>query len=115
MENNSSEDLYTKGKSMKNRNILGIVLWFTIIGAIVSIIISLIDAIIILSTDFKNKELNDEKILWGVLSLVLLGNIACLIFANKMISAAEVENNMKQEVPQQDIQKQDNNKIELKD
>ncbi|MGL5617713.1 MAG: hypothetical protein ACRCWU_01505 [Metamycoplasmataceae bacterium] len=83
------EDLYLRGKSMRTRNIVGIVLWFTIIGIIPSLIISLVDSIIILSTDFRNKELNDDKLLWGLLSLLLLGNIGCLIFASKMMSIAE--------------------------
>ncbi len=104
MQINSNEELLIKGKQMKNRNILGIVLWFTIIGIIASFIIALIDAVTILTTNFKNKELNDEKILWGILSLILLGNIACLIFASKMISIAnmeiENENNVKQDTIQ---------------
>ncbi|MGL5732969.1 MAG: hypothetical protein ACRCXE_02790, partial [Metamycoplasmataceae bacterium] len=74
---------------MRNRNIVGIILWFTIIGLIISAIIELIDSIIILSSDFKNKELNNDKLLWGLLSLLLLGNIGCLIFGIKMMNAAQ--------------------------
>ncbi|MGL5590906.1 MAG: hypothetical protein ACRDCH_02440 [Metamycoplasmataceae bacterium] len=82
-------NLYYSGKAMKTRNIIGIILWFTVIGAFASLIISLIDSIYILSTDFRNKELNNTKLLWGLLSLLLIGNIGCLVFANKMMSAAD--------------------------
>ncbi len=88
---NSSEELLAKGKSMKIRNIIGIVLFFTIIGIIASAIIALIDSILILVTNFKNDELDKKKILWGLLGLLLLGNIACLIFAIKMINVAKFE------------------------
>jgi hypothetical protein len=60
---NSNEDLLQRGTSMRNRNILGIVLFFTIIGTIPSLIISLIDSIVILSTTYKDENLNEEKTL----------------------------------------------------
>ncbi|MGL5205259.1 MAG: hypothetical protein ACRC63_03335, partial [Metamycoplasmataceae bacterium] len=81
-------DLYNKGKSMRARNVFAIILWFTIVGAIVSAIISFIDALGILFSDFRNPELNREKLLWGLLALSPLSNIACLVFANKLISVA---------------------------
>ncbi|MGL5590907.1 MAG: hypothetical protein ACRDCH_02445 [Metamycoplasmataceae bacterium] len=81
-------DLYLRGRSMRTRNIIAIILWFTLFGIIISAIIGLIDSIIILASDFKNKELNNDKILWGLLSLLLLGNIGCLIFGIKMMNAA---------------------------
>ncbi|MGL6124952.1 MAG: hypothetical protein ACRC1F_00470 [Metamycoplasmataceae bacterium] len=86
---NSNEELLEQGKKMKTRNIVAIVLWFTIIGGIVSAIIGLVDAVRILSTNFQDKDLNSEKTLWGILSLLIFGNIASLVFANKMISTAE--------------------------
>ncbi|MGL5205210.1 MAG: hypothetical protein ACRC63_03085, partial [Metamycoplasmataceae bacterium] len=78
-------DLYLRGRSMRTRNIIAIVLWFTLFGAIISAIINLIDSIIILASDYRNKELNNDKILWGLLSLLLIGNIGCLVFGNKMM------------------------------
>lgn len=56
---------------------------FTIISIITStigIVISFIAAILILVTDFGNKEINDSRVLWGVLSLILLGPIGVLAF-----------------------------------
>jgi hypothetical protein len=57
----NNEDLLQRGTSMRNRNILGIVLFFTIIGGIVSIIISIIDSIAILTTNYKDENLDKEK------------------------------------------------------
>ncbi|MGL5590905.1 MAG: hypothetical protein ACRDCH_02435 [Metamycoplasmataceae bacterium] len=82
-------DLIARGKAMRTRNIIAIILWFTIVGAIISALISFIDALIILFSNFKNQELNNEKFLWGLLALFPLGSIACLVFANKMISVAK--------------------------
>lgn len=98
MQNTVNEQLLKDGKAMKTRNIIGIVLIFTLIGIFASVIISLIDSIKIITTDYKNQELNDDKLLWGILGLVLLGNIACLIFASKMISVAEAGTNAQDNV-----------------
>ena len=76
-------ELFKKAKGIKIRAIVGIVLIFTLIGIIASLIISLIDGIIILSTDWNNKELNDSKLLWGLLTLLLLGPIGSLVFGIK--------------------------------
>lgn len=70
-----------------------IVLTLFIILLILNAIFCIINAIIILSNDWKNKNLNDPscKILWGVLSLVLLGLIASLIFS--IIAKKELNKN----------------------
>lgn len=62
---------------------LTIVLVLFIILSILDVIFCIINAIVILSNDWENKNLNDPscKILWGVLSLVLLGLIASLVFS----------------------------------
>ncbi len=49
----------------------------------VSAIISLVAAIMILTTDFENTEANSSKMLWGILSIFLLGPIAVLVFTGK--------------------------------
>ncbi len=75
-------------KSIKTRSIVSLVLFITILGLIVSLVLNLIDCIKILSTKWENKEVEDSKLLWGILSLVLLGPIGSLVFAcislNKM-------------------------------
>lgn len=86
---NENEQLLKEGKSMKIRNIIGIVLVFTLIGMIASFVISLIDSIKILTKSYKDQKLEEEKLLWGILSLLILGNIGCLVFACKMIATAK--------------------------
>ncbi|MGL5617583.1 MAG: hypothetical protein ACRCWU_00815 [Metamycoplasmataceae bacterium] len=49
--------------------------------AIISGIFAFIGSIAILATNFDNKAANDSKILWGLLSLFLLGWIGIIIFA----------------------------------
>ena len=44
-------------------------------------IIPFILGILILATDWKNEEINNKKILWGILTLLLLGPIASLVFS----------------------------------
>ena len=80
-----NQTLLEQGLSMKKLSIIGIVLFFTIIGIIPSVIIAIVLAIKILTSDYKDEELNSEKMIWGLLSLLLIGNIASLIFANKII------------------------------
>ncbi len=104
---NSNEDLLQRGTSMRNRNILGIVLFFTIIGTIPSLIISLIDSIVILSTTYKDENLNEEKTLWGLLSLIILGNIGCLVFATKMIDTANLNIEVEQSTKDMENNTQD--------
>ena len=74
--------LIDEAAKIKKISIVGIVLIFTIIGFFVTIIISIILGIKIISTDWKNQEINNDKLLWGLLTLLLLGPISSLIFAN---------------------------------
>lgn len=80
-------DLEKKAQGLKVRGIVGIVLIFTLIGAIVSLIFAIMDSITILTTDWKNEELNNSKTLWGILGLLILGNIATLIFGINALKA----------------------------
>ena len=57
-----------------------IVLTFVLV---VSLILAVVGSILILSTDFKNNYVNDSKILWGLLSLFLIGPIGLIVFAKK--------------------------------
>ncbi len=78
-----------KAKSMKTHSIVGIVLFFTIIGAIASCILGIVDSVTILSRNWSDKQVNDDKLLWGLLSLLLLANIGTLIFAKKVIESSK--------------------------
>ncbi len=82
------EDIQAKAKSMKTRSIVSICLLFTIIGIVPAIIMAIIDSISILTTDWRDEKLNSDKTLWGILGLVLLGNIATLVFAKKVLNNA---------------------------
>ncbi len=85
-------ELLNKANGIKVRGIVGVVLFFTIFGIVVSLILSFIDAIIILSTDWKNKELDESKILWGLLTLLLLGSIGSLVFGIKAVNQLKQPN-----------------------
>ena len=74
--------LIEEAAKIKKLSIVAIVLIFTIIGIFVTIIISIILGVKIISIDWKNQEINNDKILWGLLTLLLLGPISSLIFAN---------------------------------
>ncbi|MGL5590697.1 MAG: hypothetical protein ACRDCH_01315 [Metamycoplasmataceae bacterium] len=52
--------------------------WWPII---ISFVLNLITSIYIVATDFQNEEVNKNKVLWGLLSLFLLGSIGIIIFA----------------------------------
>ncbi len=44
---------------------------------------SLVGNILILATDWKNKTLNDAKLVWGLLGILLLGGISGWVFGQK--------------------------------
>lgn len=73
-------DLIKEAKGIKTKGIIGLVLLFTLIGAIVTFIFNIICCIKIMTTDWKNKEIEDNKIIWAVLCIVLLGPISAIIF-----------------------------------
>ena len=76
-----------EAKKIRTQSIVGIVLFFTLIGTIVSCILALVDGVKILSKEWENPEIDDDKLLWGLLTLLGLLNIGSLVFANKAIEA----------------------------
>lgn len=71
---------------------------FLMLGFIaLSFIFNIISAIMILSTDWKNNDLNSQKIAWGILCIVILGSIAAIIFGsiaiNKLKETSSISNN----------------------
>lgn len=63
------------------QSIIGVVL--IVIAALVSGIMTLVNAIRILATDWKDESLKNDKTLWGILTLLILGPIGSLIFGIK--------------------------------
>lgn len=76
---------------MRKLSIIGICFAFTLIGIIVTLIIEIICGVKILSKDWKYKELEEHKIIWGILSFVGLGIISPLIFS--CIGISNIEKN----------------------
>ncbi len=70
-------------ESIRTKSIISLVLIFTLFGIIASFVLDIINAIAILTTDWENEELNSDRTIWGILTLVVLGPIASLIFASK--------------------------------
>ncbi len=97
------EALLKKANTIKKLGIAGIILvpvaillfiislffWPLIyVGAVVIVAggpICLAAAIMILATDWQNQEINDCKLLWGLLGLLLIPAIAPIVFGNKAI------------------------------
>ena len=71
---------------LKNHSIISIVLSLILIGIIVAMVLVIIDSIKILSTDWFFWDINNQKIMWTVLSLVILGPIGILVFAYSSLS-----------------------------
>lgn len=95
-------NLLEEAKKIKRNGIIGLILFFTLFGIIVTFILDIISAIKILSTNWKYKEIEDQKMIWGILSIVLLGPIAAIVFGsiakNKLeeynsVPSVEKENN----------------------
>ncbi|MGL5590771.1 MAG: hypothetical protein ACRDCH_01745 [Metamycoplasmataceae bacterium] len=62
--------------------VTGSIIWLiSVIIVLLSLILNITLSVIILATDFKNKEVNDNRILWGLLSLFLLGGIGIIVFS----------------------------------
>ncbi len=74
------------GKKIKKNGIISLVLAFTLIGAVVSVVLTIIGGIKILSTDWQNEQLNKDKTLWGIFCFVILGPIAMIVFGGKVVS-----------------------------
>ena len=77
-----------KLKYIKTKSIIGLVLFFTLIGSIFTFILDIINAVEIISTKWKNKEVEESKVIWGIFTIIILGPISSLIFScisiNKM-------------------------------
>ncbi|MGL5732841.1 MAG: hypothetical protein ACRCXE_02120 [Metamycoplasmataceae bacterium] len=91
--------LYNFGEIIKEH---AMVIWIPVI--IISII-NIISSIWILSSDFENDDVNKRKIVWGFLSLFILGSLGIIIFVGSNISYydtikpnSETEINIKQGV-----------------
>lgn len=82
----ADEKLFKKAKGIKTKGIVSLVLAFTIIGIFVTLILDLICGIQILNTNWKDKELEDNKTIWGILCFILLGSISSIIFGSKATS-----------------------------
>lgn len=72
---------------------IGLIFVQEIVGAILSSLASLtfltlniISSILILIKDWKKEELNQSKILWGILTIVILGPIASFVFSRKALA-----------------------------
>ena len=74
-------ELARKLAKMKTWSIVSIVLTFFLIGIFFDLVFSIIYGIQILTTDWKNREVNDSKTIWGILCFIFLGVISSLIFA----------------------------------
>ncbi len=81
-----------EGKKIKKQGIIALVLIFTLIGIIATVIMTLVGGIKVLSNDWGNEQLNKDKTLWGILCIVglifllILGPISMIVFGNKVIS-----------------------------
>ncbi len=56
-----------------------------VIAFVILAIMEFIGAIYILATDWKLPSLNNDKILWGILALVILPTISLIIFGQKAV------------------------------
>ncbi len=70
---------------------------FWIIMLVVSSILSFVGSLLIITSDFGNKFADDSKILWGLLSLLLLGAIGLLIFSVMNIKKISLETKTKED------------------
>lgn len=80
-------DLYQRAKSIRTKSIWACFIWLTIVGILVTMVLSIVVGVQILSTDWKNKELDDSKTIWGILCFIFLGPIAGWVFGSKAVNA----------------------------
>lgn len=100
-------ELIKKAHKIKIWSIVSLVLFFTLFLTIVSIVISIVNCIIILSTEWEDEKINDDKLLWGLLGLFLLGPIATIIFSSS------TENKLKLKIKKvsMDMDKENQNQL----
>ncbi len=79
----NSTKLLNKAIGIKTYSIVTIILCCLFIGFLYSWLTDIIYGIIILSTDWKNEELNNRRTVFGVFTIILLGPISSLIFSIK--------------------------------
>ncbi|MDE5617281.1 MAG: hypothetical protein K2I36_00295 [Ureaplasma sp.] len=68
-------------KNIRTTSIISLVLIFTLIGAIVTLVLDIINAIRILSTKWVKQEIENNKLIWGIFTIIVLGPISSLIFS----------------------------------
>lgn len=86
---NDQENQLQLLKKIRTTSIVSLVLIFTIIGAIVTLILDIINAIRILSTTWIRPDVDNSKIIWGIFTVIILGPISSLIFSCMAISKYE--------------------------
>ncbi|MGL5520059.1 MAG: hypothetical protein ACRDBR_01355 [Metamycoplasmataceae bacterium] len=91
----NKDELLKRGEEMKKLSIVSIVLYclfILILPLVIGSIIALVYSIKIISDNYYDESLEKDKILWGLLGILVIGPIATLIFANKMIEIAKNTN-----------------------
>ncbi|MGL5357636.1 MAG: hypothetical protein ACRDA7_02460 [Metamycoplasmataceae bacterium] len=88
----NKDELLKRGEEIKKLSIVSIVLYCLIFSSIIGWIIALVYSIKIISDNYYDENLEKDKILWGLLGILVIGPIATLIFANKMIEIAKNSN-----------------------
>lgn len=104
-------DLLLEAKKIKKFGIIGVALFFTLI---VPLVMEIICGIKILTNDWKNKKLENERLIWGIFCFVILGCISAIVFgsiATKELSktnSLQTENKISEE--NTNIEKSEENK-----
>ncbi len=73
-------DLYKKADKMKWHIIWGLIISLTVIGLLVYVVWIIIDVFKIIITDWKDNELNKQRIIWFLLSFFILTWIGTAVF-----------------------------------
>lgn len=93
---NKNQKLVSYYEELKKHNTVQLVCIFTfflIIPIFVAIIYNIIASIKIMTNQYDVRELDNEKIVWGILSLLLLGIIATFVFQIKIKNHLNDESN----------------------
>lgn len=80
-------DLLSEAKKIKKFGIIGVALCFTLI---VPLVMEIICGIKILTNDWKNKKLENERLIWDIFCFVILGCISAIVFGS--IATKELSN-----------------------
>ena len=87
-------DLLSEAKEIKKFGIIGLALCFTLIAPLV---MGIICGIKILTNDWKNKKLENERLIWGIFCFVILGCISAIIFGSIATKELSKTNSLKTE------------------